>query len=170
MTILQHNILHQINQKKTKTCIKRNFVHHLFEILLVDKLTSTFINERWQPCNITSYTKVTKKGTNSKIVQIKIFFCKLCVWLIVDEWTTIYTYHERWHTYKITSCTKVTKQGPIRNMFKKTYGFCKPYVWSTIDNSTNIYTSQWKMTNLQYTIMHQNSQKKANSKKVQRKI
>jgi hypothetical protein len=47
MTILQHNILHQINQKKrTKTCINRNFVHQLFEILLVAKLTPTFINER----------------------------------------------------------------------------------------------------------------------------
>ncbi len=75
----------------TKTCINRNFVHHLLEILLVAKQTLTFINERWQPYNITSYTKLTKKGTNSKYVQIKTHFCKPCVWAIVDVWTTTYT-------------------------------------------------------------------------------
>lgn len=100
----------------TKTCINRNFVHHLLEILLVAKQTPTFINERWQPYNITSYTKVTKKRTNSKYVQIKTHFCKPCVWAIVDVWTTTYTYHERWQTYKITSWTKATKQGPIPNI------------------------------------------------------
>ncbi len=116
----KHNILHQINpKKKTKTCINRNFLHHLFEILLVAKLTPTFIIERWQPYNIKSYTKVTKKGTNSKHIQINIRFCKPCVWPIVHEWTTIYTYHERSQTYKITSWTKATKQGPIPNIYKK---------------------------------------------------
>lgn len=130
------------------------------------KLTPTFIIERWQPYNIKSYTKVTKKGTNSKHIQIKIRFCKPSVWPIVDEWTTIYTYHERWQTYKIASWTKATKQGPIPNMYQKNHMAFVNHMFDLLltgQPTLTLLSERWQT--LQHNIMHQNNPKKGKFQK-----